>query len=523
MSAVTDTIRNGVDTEKLFATLDLITAQPELARFQFRASNRWIDGSHNRSTIKGFYAAGGEDTTRSEEFVIDAGEPAILLGTDTSANPAEYLLHALAACRRHRSSTWPRRARCSQSVVSTHGDMDVRGALGVDDGPRNGFERIGVSFRVDGNAPEEKLREFVERARGARPSTTSSPTACRSPSDRRPPRPRMRPVGGAHAPATVDGDRSEITMPIELTAQPRSRRLPRGDCQSSHHAGSPHAAAEHDRDGSYPFEAIDALRAVGYFAAPVPVVLGGLGVSSAHDLVVASSRWRAGERLGGDRRGTCTLVAVLNMERRRQVAVAAVKSAAPRLCLLARAHCLDGVVLAAAGSERGQRPHPPSTRATRTESGWRVTFDVGFQVVLHDVPRRHRSLRGHHLCQRRRTEHYAYAMVPTDAPGVVVHDDWDALGMRASASNSVTLEGVELPESGVRGGFRAGDPVPYIERNLVADLPRRGLARDRRVSRRDCSRGSPGASTATRAHACRLPTTPSTSRPRAACYRDRPC
>ena len=60
MTVVTDTIRNGVDTEKMFATLDLIKAQPELARFQFRATNRWIDGSHNRSTIKDFYAAGGE-------------------------------------------------------------------------------------------------------------------------------------------------------------------------------------------------------------------------------------------------------------------------------------------------------------------------------------------------------------------------------------------------------------------------------------------------------------------------------
>ena len=98
MSAVADTSRNGVDTEQMFATLDLIKAQPELARFQFRATNRWIDGSHNRSTIKDFYAAGGEDTTRSEAFEIDAGEPAILLGSDTGANPAEYLLHALAAC-----------------------------------------------------------------------------------------------------------------------------------------------------------------------------------------------------------------------------------------------------------------------------------------------------------------------------------------------------------------------------------------------------------------------------------------
>ena len=96
MSAVTDTFRNGVDAEKMFATLELIKDQPELAKFQFRARNHWIDGAHNRSTIKDFYAAGGEDSTRGEAFEIDAGEPAILLGADTGPNPAEYLLHALA-------------------------------------------------------------------------------------------------------------------------------------------------------------------------------------------------------------------------------------------------------------------------------------------------------------------------------------------------------------------------------------------------------------------------------------------
>jgi uncharacterized OsmC-like protein len=164
---VTTTSRNGVDTQQLFATLDLIKAQPELARFQFRATNRWIDGAHNRSTIKGFYAAGQEDTSRSEEFQIDAGEPAILLGTDTGANPAEHLLHALAACLTT-SIVYVAAARKVQltSVESTlTGDMDVRGALGVDDEPRNGFERIGVSFRVTGDAPEETLREIVNRAR----------------------------------------------------------------------------------------------------------------------------------------------------------------------------------------------------------------------------------------------------------------------------------------------------------------------------------------------------------------------
>ena len=167
MTAVTSQIRNGVNTETLYATLDLLEQRPELGRFQFRATNRWIDGAHNRSTIKGFYAAGGEDSSRSEAFELDAGEPAILLGTDTGPNPAEYLLHALAACLTT-SIVYVAAARKVQltSVESTlTGDMDVRGALGVDPEPRNGFERVGVSFRVTGNAPAEKLREVVERAK----------------------------------------------------------------------------------------------------------------------------------------------------------------------------------------------------------------------------------------------------------------------------------------------------------------------------------------------------------------------
>ena len=167
MSTLTDTVRNGVDTGKLFATLDLLEEQPELARFQFRATNRWIDGAHNRSTIKDFYGAGQDDTSRTEPFVIDAGEPSILLGTDTGANPVEYFLHALAACLTT-SIVYVAAARKVEltSVESTlTGDIDLRGAFGVDEEPRNGFERIRVSFRVTGRASEEKLREVVERGR----------------------------------------------------------------------------------------------------------------------------------------------------------------------------------------------------------------------------------------------------------------------------------------------------------------------------------------------------------------------
>jgi uncharacterized OsmC-like protein len=151
----------------MFGTLDAIKAQPELARFQFRATNRWIGGAHNRSTIKDFWGAGQEDTSRGETFEIDAGEPAVLLGIDSGPNPAEYLLHALAACLTT-SLVYVASARgvhLTEVESTLEGEMDVRGALGLDDDYRNGFERIRVSFRVQGDAPEEKLREVVERAR----------------------------------------------------------------------------------------------------------------------------------------------------------------------------------------------------------------------------------------------------------------------------------------------------------------------------------------------------------------------
>jgi uncharacterized OsmC-like protein len=166
MSTTIETVRNGVDTAQLFGTLDAIKADPSLATFQFRVRNRWIDGAHNRSRIRDFYAANQEDESRASEFVLDAGEPAILLGKNTGPNPAEYLLHALAACLTT-SLVYvaaARGVRLTEVESTLEGDMNVQGALGLSDDYRNGFEHIRVFFRVAGDAPEEKLRELVERA-----------------------------------------------------------------------------------------------------------------------------------------------------------------------------------------------------------------------------------------------------------------------------------------------------------------------------------------------------------------------
>ena len=255
-------------------------------------------------------------------------------------------------------------------------------------------------------------------------------------------------------------------MPIELTAHTDAGARLVAIAEELAEALAARAA-EHDREGSYPFEAIDALKAAGYFAAPVPVELGGLGVSSAHDLVVASSRLARGDAsvaIGVNMH----LVAVLNMERRRQVAVAAgaerrARGFAASLQQIAR----EGAVLAAAISEPGQDLTRPATRATRTETGWRIDGRKMFCTMSPAATDLYVAVT---YADDESCERYAYAMVPTGAPGVTVNDDWDALGMRASGSNSISLEGVELPESGVRGGFVAGDPVPYMERNLVAGL-----------------------------------------------------
>jgi uncharacterized OsmC-like protein len=166
MTAITDQIRNGVDTAQMFGTLDAIKAEPSLGRFQFRVANEWQGGAHNRSTIQRFYGAGQEDSSREQPFTIDAGEPAVLLGHDEGPNPAEALLHALAACLTT-SLVYvaaARGVRLSRVESRLEGDMDVRGALGLSDEVRNGFERIRVTFTVEGDAPEEKLREVVARA-----------------------------------------------------------------------------------------------------------------------------------------------------------------------------------------------------------------------------------------------------------------------------------------------------------------------------------------------------------------------
>jgi uncharacterized OsmC-like protein len=154
---------NGVDVGKLFETIDAIKQTPNLAVFKFRLNNEWIDGGHNRSTIKNFYGAGQEDATRQGPFVLEADEPPVLLGKDQAPNPVEYLLHALAACVTT-SMVYHAAAkgiRIEEVESRVEGDIDLRGFLGLDENVPRGYKNIRMTFKIKADAPDEKLEEIV--------------------------------------------------------------------------------------------------------------------------------------------------------------------------------------------------------------------------------------------------------------------------------------------------------------------------------------------------------------------------
>ena len=157
---------NGVDTPTLFATIDVVRGQPELAQFQFRATNRWQQGTHSRTRIEGFHGAGGEHA-HAREFTYDADHPAVLVGRDQGPTPVEFLLHAIAACLTAGiGNIASARGVTLYEVESTvEGDIDLRGILGLSGEVRNGYRQLRVSFRIKGDAPAEKLEEIVAQSR----------------------------------------------------------------------------------------------------------------------------------------------------------------------------------------------------------------------------------------------------------------------------------------------------------------------------------------------------------------------
>jgi uncharacterized OsmC-like protein len=158
---------NGLNVQAALDTIAAIKADKTLARFQFRVRNRWVDGAENRSTIKDFYGAGREDTSRTRAIEIVQDEPPILLGNNGGANPGESLLHALAGCV---TTTLVLHAMARGIVVrelstEIHGDVDAQGVLGLDESVSPGFEQIRVRMNVKADCSDEELENLVAYAK----------------------------------------------------------------------------------------------------------------------------------------------------------------------------------------------------------------------------------------------------------------------------------------------------------------------------------------------------------------------
>jgi uncharacterized OsmC-like protein len=158
-------IDNGVNVAALLEAREALTAAPEAAQFQWRATCEWVNGTHSRSTVEGFSGLGEEHTHKST-FTFDADHPEIFASEDLGASPAEMVLAALASCLTAGvASVAQNREIQLRSVTSTlEGEMDVLGILGGDPDVRNGFSGIKVTYNIDADASPDDIKAVVAQS-----------------------------------------------------------------------------------------------------------------------------------------------------------------------------------------------------------------------------------------------------------------------------------------------------------------------------------------------------------------------
>jgi uncharacterized OsmC-like protein len=162
MSVATQQHPNGVNVEQLLQTVEAIRAQPDLARFEFRSTARWIQGGRSETLIQGFHGAGGEDTSRADPFRLVADEPPVLLGTNEGPNAVEFVLHALTSCL-----TVGLVYNAAARGITVHsiafevvGELDLHGFLGLSDSVRPGYQGIQLRCHLETDATEEAVAEL---------------------------------------------------------------------------------------------------------------------------------------------------------------------------------------------------------------------------------------------------------------------------------------------------------------------------------------------------------------------------
>ncbi len=172
-------VDNGVNVEALVAAREALTGAPEGAKFQWRATCTWMNGTHSHSTIEGFFGL-GEEQSHKTEFTFDADHPEVFASEDVGAAPVEYILVGLASCMTAGIAAIAQYRNIQlRSVTATlEGGMDIQGILGIDSDVRNGFDGIKVTYKIDADATQDELEALVAQSqkRSAVYDIITSPT-----------------------------------------------------------------------------------------------------------------------------------------------------------------------------------------------------------------------------------------------------------------------------------------------------------------------------------------------------------
>jgi hypothetical protein len=143
----TANVKNGVNVDQLVETIGAVQTNPELAKFEFRAKNNWIDGGHCVSSIKSFYGVGAEDESRQETFTMECSHPQVLLGQDEAATPPHAAANGI---------------DIESAESNIKGGVDLHGFLGLDPEVRTGFDGITVQLKVKSDASAEQLENLAK-------------------------------------------------------------------------------------------------------------------------------------------------------------------------------------------------------------------------------------------------------------------------------------------------------------------------------------------------------------------------
>jgi uncharacterized OsmC-like protein len=165
MATTEKTVDNGVNVQALLDAREALTAAPEAAKFTWRATCKWVNGTHSRSTIKGFYGL-GEEQNHKTEFTFEADHPEVFASEDHAATPVEMVLAGLASCLTAGVAAVAQMRDIQLNSVSAtlEGGMDIQGILGIDSDVRNGFDGIKVHYTIDADASDDDIKALVAQS-----------------------------------------------------------------------------------------------------------------------------------------------------------------------------------------------------------------------------------------------------------------------------------------------------------------------------------------------------------------------